>query len=832
MSTSIEEFYKNLNVRDARPNEIMGKVAQLNNYVSSYLPDAFKSEESFDAMILVDRNSSVVSRSDPLFIVPKFNLDQIISSRILSALGLDKAGNGASPGSLQLSEDGVCRVWIKGDEYVLFGGEIAYRETVDACWPRDSGQPEQSQGGGLYLIGFVNSSRLQRESILISQDVMIIFGIFAFMVLLGWPIFEFMYLKTTGGLLFKWTIVLSKFFFAAPLTIGLIYLSSKIVLMHEVDRNLKDTADEMRNKFDNEREELRKQLRGAEERLFQNPFRNDETIDGEDLIFQSWKEGVNYPYFKRATVYANNGATKRLSQTDASTRLQVNISRRPYFLNAKRRQGQTEQDNLPLSSIEPLYSWRTGELGTVVAMPTRESEYPVLTLFLNLLSLEKVILTDGYRFAVMDKDGKSLYHSVRSRRLFENFIEASSFGPELSHFLRVSSDNYPSFRYQGRPVRGYVSPLTQSFPEGGWTLVVYREFGPIQSVLWQAFVYSMLWSMIFWTGLFLSGLAIGLIYAEKANRWLNRFWGWYSGRLWIRVGLYSLSILVPVLLYLFSLHVESRLLSHRAQNEAGVELRQREKEIDDEIRSIKMNESTTALYRRRLLTGGGSRYFPDLALSALFSQMSLSDDPSEWKPARRSLFYKFLRIPTTDFARATHPFLYLINTGETAATKRGEREGKNADGPSLAAPRHEYHDHEIDFLRQLMNGQLYEPTSVLLRNWILMVDMVLIFLFLLLIMIFLEKLCRMSVKDFKSLKTFDADSVRRGQIPPGAGLPKTKLLKTIPWLSVSILLLLALTQKQFYLAITGVIPVLSSLFLFVERIRTQGKPSADGRPGS
>ncbi len=133
--------------------------------------------------------------------------------------------------------------------------------------------------------------------------------------------------------------------------------------------------------------------------------------------------------------------------------------------------------------LEPVLSVNTDKFATLMAVPftgadrkENEKEIKVAALNFTPLSLVDPVLQPGYRFAVIDRDCKVLFHSDSFRNLRENFCEESKDRNELQPWLFAGVDTPLDISYQGHPVRAYITALdTHIFVGGQPFLLVFRE---------------------------------------------------------------------------------------------------------------------------------------------------------------------------------------------------------------------------------------------------------------------------------------------------------------------------------------------------------------------
>lgn len=192
-----------------------------------------------------------------------------------------------------------------------------------------------------------------------------------------------------------------------------------------------------------------------------------------------------YPHFWRYSRYDGEGRATLLATINASATSPASVADRRYFRAAKN----AGEGEICAACVEPVFSWVTGERGTVIAMRTAKHPQPpspdgtvVHALFGPLLSLEQVALPEGFDFAVLDRQGQVLYHSDAARALSENFLTECAPQHEVQAFLGGKAAARLQVNYDGRAHRMYVRP----FESRPWTLVVFRPTHYSDSALTNA----------------------------------------------------------------------------------------------------------------------------------------------------------------------------------------------------------------------------------------------------------------------------------------------------------------------------------------------------------
>src|SRR4029077_21119844 len=109
-------------------------------------------------------------------------------------------------------------------------------------------------------------------------------------------------------------------------------------------------------------------------------------------------------------------------------------------------------------------SKNTGAVLSSLAVPVRDGGrmLGVAAMVPQLISLEHPVLPTDVTFAVIENDGRVVFHSSPSRRLSENlFAESNAAGP-IRAVIEASGEALLAGSYRGRAVHFYVSPIADS----------------------------------------------------------------------------------------------------------------------------------------------------------------------------------------------------------------------------------------------------------------------------------------------------------------------------------------------------------------------------------
>lgn len=212
------------------------------------------------------------------------------------------------------------------------------------------------------------------------------------------------------------------------------------------------------------------------------------------------------------------------------------VSGRTYFRSVREGHLFSVGSGLPPVFAGPDRSLRDGRFYTFVALPSRRDRDAgfVLTAMTRLQALGSLALPAGYGFAVINREGRVLYHSDERLALRENFFDNMSGSDRARAMVYASRSGFLTSHYRERPHRLYVHPAAirlQDEPErGAVSVVTFRDTTIERSVVARVFVTALLGpvpiAVIF---IALSMLAIALVPIRRRQRW--SVWLWPHGGL-------------------------------------------------------------------------------------------------------------------------------------------------------------------------------------------------------------------------------------------------------------------------------------------------------------
>jgi hypothetical protein len=97
------------------------------------------------------------------------------------------------------------------------------------------------------------------------------------------------------------------------------------------------------------------------------------------------------------------------------------------------------------------------------------------------ISVVDSVLPAGFQFAIIRPDGTVIFHSDRTRNLFENFFAETDRDQAVQSKVSMRTEGSLVTEYMGRPYRLFIHPM-DSNRDNLWTIVVFRDLHSEQMV--------------------------------------------------------------------------------------------------------------------------------------------------------------------------------------------------------------------------------------------------------------------------------------------------------------------------------------------------------------
>ncbi|WP_316829944.1 cache domain-containing protein [Pedobacter aquatilis] len=189
----------------------------------------------------------------------------------------------------------------------------------------------------------------------------------------------------------------------------------------------------------------------------------------------------------------NNGSESNNWSAAANIAPPGNFANRNYFTNLQNKSSYF----LPLPNKQPYYldqviSWTTGQFTSIISKPSVNKGTPVVAMSFNFKCLSKPILPSGFLFAIINNEGKVLYHSNASKNLNENLLNEFSEKEKLKTAVLTHGNAFFYTQYLGREYYATVKSIS-NLP---YQIVVFedKDYKNIRDINVFSFSFVMLFS--------------------------------------------------------------------------------------------------------------------------------------------------------------------------------------------------------------------------------------------------------------------------------------------------------------------------------------------------
>lgn len=216
------------------------------------------------------------------------------------------------------------------------------------------------------------------------------------------------------------------------------------------------------------------------------------------------KRAVNQVYWVDSNGIVKDYLTQNSPIPDSS-----NVSSRNYFI--KTINYQPNHIQLPQFYLDQVVSHTSNTFTSIIAKSSLKSAIPVAILSFTAKSLDKVVMPDGYLYAVIDDKGNVLYHSLANHNLNENLIQEFGEKSEILAAVEAKTDADFTTEYLGRQFNLKIKPF-RYLP---YFVVVFedKEYSDTRDTEAYFFTFSMLLCLL----IFLI-VTFGIVFFASAKR--------------------------------------------------------------------------------------------------------------------------------------------------------------------------------------------------------------------------------------------------------------------------------------------------------------------------
>ncbi|MBI1928810.1 cache domain-containing protein [Candidatus Poribacteria bacterium] len=465
----------------------------------------------FDDVLVVEEGGGVIFQQNP-WELRVTKLDSLV----------DKEGKKIEL-SVTNQSSGLFDVKLAGTNYKLFlqpvqislpaktkMGTQTAPAPAQASSALPASEPAKTEAGIVKwaVCGLVQSDQFRSESLAISYMPLIVFISLFLIVVLSWPFLRVWYMgpKERLGVTNVFSLAFSILMGSALLTFLLLDAYTYICLQEQMDDQLQDFAENIRNNFDIELKAVYSQLEDLNKKVPPNEKPRVKVLTDPITI---------YPYFENV-LWADKNGKVLTSWTVYDTSSAVkDISTREYFKNVKegrlwsRELKEGNNSNKVHFRLQSLISRGTGKNLAIFAMPPQDSEkWTAAIMSTQFLSLFQTVVPPGFGYCVIEDDGNVLFHSDENRNLRENFFAECDNNRRLRSAMFGRAKEWINAQYLGKGHRLYVTPM-KDLP---WFLVVFRDKGILETATFEMLTISMVLFIVYFIPYGILLILLNLVY--------------------------------------------------------------------------------------------------------------------------------------------------------------------------------------------------------------------------------------------------------------------------------------------------------------------------------
>jgi len=452
-------------------------------------------EGFFDDVLIADSDGNVLYQQSPEGIRiqnlsgMQFVQDNGSAIPFFKSVAQSGAG-GTNPFSTKVQSSSQATVVLGDSEYDIFFQPLPL-------------SLKEKQDHKLVLCGLRTSRHTRAQALALPYNYLL-WSILVFLTVfaLGWPVLKFYYMSPKERLQSRQILYLLASILLATALVTVIALNGTYQLTSEdvSRRELSRLARQINNNFTIE-------LTSAITML--------DTLSVSPTVLKMVQEGngnradflkyhaelckdctISYPYFRYFFLAGEDGRQLVKFTVNPETTPWVNVKDEPFFhpvidndlsefqLGVPVKNGELPKEAPHWFRLDPVFSPNTGEFLVILAAPwqstssslrwAKNQEPRVEVLAIKVESLFKPVLPAGFGFAVVNAEGKVLFHSSPVRNMNEDFIKEARGDNSLLALLSQGSTGILDINYLGTKKKMWVTPLKSAI-HPRLTLVVFKD---------------------------------------------------------------------------------------------------------------------------------------------------------------------------------------------------------------------------------------------------------------------------------------------------------------------------------------------------------------------
>lgn len=168
-----------------------------------------------------------------------------------------------------------------------------------------------------------------------------------------------------------------------------------------------------------------------------------------------------------------------------------NFSSRNYFKSIKENNAYyLDGDSTKKYFLDQVISWTTGVFTSIISMRSKDPDVYVAASSFSMSSVDNTLLPAGYSFAIIDNNGKVLYHSMKARNLNENVKSEFYDSASITSCINFRLESEFITDYYSKTYSVLVTPM-ENLP---YNIIIFsdKSFQETRDIEVYSFTFSML----------------------------------------------------------------------------------------------------------------------------------------------------------------------------------------------------------------------------------------------------------------------------------------------------------------------------------------------------
>ncbi|QDH80491.1 hypothetical protein FKX85_16150 [Echinicola soli] len=424
----------------------------------------------------------------------------------------------------------------------------------------------KSEDGAVYLTGLVNMDKFEDKKREVSAHTISIAVILTIIILLALPIIKLFVMSNMERLYTKDVLFTGASVTVIPMGIILLFMylttqlkddknearENLVTLNDRVDKNfeaeitsamglLNDidsiTTLEWKNKGDSLKSVsnwIKDFNRPESSAFFHGLYQSDRrdsfpTKDDDTTVYRDTEKGEywsfgglqyddlnlkgthHFKYFNSIFWCSPDGKIRIYISSEGAPEKVTDLSHRKYIMKVANNEARRFKRGQPLF-MESIRSVSDGNYEIGIGVPSGIDSLPVLAVSFSSASLIDPLVKNGYGFCLIDKSGKTLFHSEKERNLNENFLEET--GGEFTSYVTSGRPQFSSVDYLGKPHYVYLRKLDCI---DGYYLATFLDKEYINTANSMTIMLTIEMQVAYLALLFLLAVAVSLLSTKPSN---------------------------------------------------------------------------------------------------------------------------------------------------------------------------------------------------------------------------------------------------------------------------------------------------------------------------